>query len=160
MIDLEVCEAIRTRLVADTASGGLRASTDPLIDADASIVAFQAVPGDNRPYIVINPVDDSPDSEGFQHDGRLVSVQVSIFTDPRAGVLKTHEIEERIYGDALDQSDRDPEYGLSRWTPTLRSTDWTANPMQRESSVVVPNGPNEVDVRHRAMTFTTWVTKG
>lgn len=155
MIDIDFNKAIYDRLLGDTGTGGLFAVGSELVNG---IRVNQLTPGTERPYILINTVSETAQDEGFTHDGHLVTTQVTVYTNPRDGGLEAmRAILRRIYGDAVEQSDNLPTYGLMRWKPDISASGWDANPIEFESQNQVQQ---DADVLQRALTLSCWITKG
>lgn len=87
------------------------------------------------PFVVF-VVTGEQQEDTFETDEVTMTVAVAVYGAWPADYTACASIVDRIYGDAVDQSDRVPTYGLHRWSMGTVSgdTSWTASEMRRLSS--------------------------
>lgn len=120
--------AIRSRLLADTSPGGLRAASSPLLASDEKITTYILAPDQvgtigGYPYVVIDVIS-VEEEDAFDADAVRYEIDLHVFDLQSASMTACADIIDRIRGDAMAQPTRQPSYGLHRHTITL-PTPWT-----------------------------------
>jgi hypothetical protein len=130
--------AIRTRLLADTGTGGLFDSVGSDLVTAVWTRRFP-LPTQNAtdfPYVIVY-FDAVEGGDAFAYEGKRIGIRVEWFTRENAdgvdGLEQSDKVLERITGDFTDQSAGVPSYGLHRWTPTIQSG-WAAGPLYFEGA--------------------------
>lgn len=127
-------KAIIDRLRADTGSGGLCKTGNPIV-APENITAFKGlVTAIKFPYIVVEARGENQDA--MQSDDMRVSFTITVYDSAENGDSRIWPALRRIHGDKVLQSSGRPSYGLHGHLLVL-STDSTLNPLGLVGSDVI-----------------------
>jgi hypothetical protein len=117
---------IRSRLLADTGTGGLFATGSELVNG---VWLVNAPDSQAFPYLIIaSQASRQDDSMTSRH--HVVQFQVSAYIDEEPGYdpfVRGSAIGARLLGNWEATGTRIPGYGLDRWTPALSGSGWTAS---------------------------------
>lgn len=130
-----ISQAILTRIKADTGTGGLYESGSYHIITGAHYL--RADDAAARPYIVFNVTQDSDPALTSASGECLVTFR--IVSDASDGGLILQTIWNRLFGDAMLQTNRVPTYGLDRHALTLPT-----NPLSATSTQLIYLGSSDV----------------
>lgn len=140
--------AIKTRLEADTGTGGLFKSGAALVSGCYSVLAPPLA--DDYPYLLIDHEgDDVLDGFGLNFIQR--AFRVHVFAEVANGLAPVDAILNRIYGDG----DRSPTYGLHRHSLTLASGGWTGSVVEYRDTI----WNSDVDIYHVIQRYVTRFSK-
>jgi hypothetical protein len=146
--------AVRTRLLADTGTGGLRAASSPLIAADAQISNIYAGTVLTFPYVVFI-IGDDEESDSFTADVTACAIEFHVFDQVSAGNVNCRNILERIRGDATKQSTRIPTFGFHRHNLALSGSEWLGGTVIRTGG----SAEHERDVLHYVDRYTVRIQR-
>jgi hypothetical protein len=124
--------AIKTRLEADTGTGGLYKVGSVLVTGTYSVIA---VPNATTyPYLLIDHEADEV-LDGFDLNYIARSFRVHVWANLSAGLDAANNICDRVYGDG----NRTPTYGLHRHTLAFVAGSWTGGVIEYRDTVIDPD---------------------
>jgi hypothetical protein len=127
--------AIKTRLQADTGTGGLFVTPGPLVTGCYSIIAPPNLSA-AYPYLLIDHEGDAPlDGFGLNMVERSFRVHIWAVTSIAAALDAVEAIGNRVYGDG----NRAPAYGLHRHTLAFAGGSWTGGIIEYRDTVIDPD---------------------
>lgn len=160
-----VAGAIRARIVGDTGAGGVfetagtyKAVTVQFVEGPRG--ANTSADSSLFPYVVYNFVSGSTEEDGFDSDSCEMAWDVHVWdfkqhsNSSAPGAQRSSGMVDRLFGDAIAQSNRVPTYGLHRHQLSLSVTGSASAPWATGVVAVTDiNAPHEADFYHWVITL-------